>query len=58
MSEKMEKGNCKPAAKKKISKGDAYLCEICGLQVNVDVCGEFLESKGLSCCGKSMKQKK
>jgi len=58
MAEKMEKGNSKPAAKKKISKGDAYLCEICGLQVNVDVCGEFLESKGLSCCGKPMKQKK
>ena len=39
----------------KIAKGDSYLCEICGLQVNVDVCGEFLASKGLSCCGKPMK---
>lgn len=42
---------------RKIQKGDAYLCEICGLQVNVDLCGEYLESKGLNCCGKPMKEK-
>jgi hypothetical protein len=39
----------------KMKKGDAYLCEVCGLQVNVDICGEFLASKGPSCCGKKMK---
>jgi hypothetical protein len=39
-----------------VSKGDAYLCEICGLQLHVDLCGEFLASKGLSCCGKGMKK--
>ena len=45
------------AAASKINKGDAYLCEICGLQVNVDVCGEYLETTGLYCCGKAMKEK-
>ena len=27
---------------KKMEKGDAYLCEICGLQVNVEMCAERL----------------
>ena len=45
------------AAASKINKGDAYLCEICGLQVNVDVCGEYLETTGLYCCGKAMGKK-
>jgi hypothetical protein len=45
------------ASSQKINKGDAYLCEICGLQVHVDLCGEFLTSKDLSCCGHSMKKK-
>jgi hypothetical protein len=47
----------KAKAAKKIEKGDAYLCEICGLQVNVDLCGEYLATKQLSCCGKPMKEK-
>jgi hypothetical protein len=41
----------------KISKGDAYLCEVCGLGVNVDVCGDFLETTALYCCDKAMKKK-
>jgi hypothetical protein len=49
---KSEKGQ----AAEPMSKGDKYLCEICGLQVNVDICGEYLEKKGLSCCGKAMKK--
>jgi hypothetical protein len=53
---KAAKPAAKPAAKKTMSKGDAYLCEVCGLQVNVDICGEFLESKGLHCCGKAMQK--
>jgi hypothetical protein len=44
------------AAANKLSKGDAYLCEICGLGVNVDVCGDFLETTGLYCCNKAMKK--
>jgi hypothetical protein len=47
----------KKAAKKLMSKGEAYLCEIYGLSVNVDACGEFRESQGLICCGKPMKEK-
>jgi hypothetical protein len=47
----------KDKAEQKIGKGDAYLCEICGLQLHVDLCGEFLASKGLSCCGNAMKKK-
>jgi hypothetical protein len=38
----------KTASSKKVENGDAYLCEICGLQVNVDVRGEILASKQLS----------
>ena len=41
----------------KINKGDAYLCEVCGLGVNVDVCGDFLETTALYCCDKPMKKK-
>lgn len=45
-------------AEAKMSPGDAYLCEVCGLQVNVDICGEFLKSKApLSCCGQKMAAK-
>ena len=51
-----QKKQATPSAKK-MKKGDSYLCEVCGLQVNVDICGEFLASKGLSCCGHPMKQK-
>jgi len=46
-------------AEPKMNPGDAYLCEVCGLQVNVDICGEFLASKApLSCCGQKMKARK
>jgi hypothetical protein len=54
---KISVGKQSTSPAKKMEKGDSYLCEICGLQVNIDVCGEFLESKGPSCCGKPMKQK-
>ena len=33
----------------KINKGDTYLCEVCGLQVKIDVCCENLAARGLSC---------
>ncbi len=56
MAEKKEAVK-KAAPAQKIEKGDAYLCEVCGLQVNVDICGEFLKSKSLSCCGQPMKSK-
>jgi hypothetical protein len=43
--------------KKRISKGDTYLCEICGLQVIVDDYGQVMETQGLYCCEKPMKEK-
>jgi hypothetical protein len=59
MAEKtVAKTGKKGDAQEKMSPGDAYLCEVCGLQVNVDICGDFLASgKSLSCCGKKMAAK-
>lgn len=48
----------KAAAKKKTVKGDAYVCEVCGLAVSVDeVCG-CVDVCDIICCGKPMKPKK
>ena len=44
------------AAASRISKGDAYSCEICGLQVYVDELGEILETTALYCCEEPMKK--
>jgi hypothetical protein len=46
----------KTAAKVKISKGDSYICGVCGLAVTVDSCGHATMS-GIICCGKVMKPK-
>jgi hypothetical protein len=51
------KSRAKATADKKMSKGDEYLCEVCALSLHVDICGEFLESKGPVCCGQPMKKK-
>jgi hypothetical protein len=48
----------KAPAKRKVSKGDSYVCETCGLSVIVDEeCG-CVEVHEILCCGKAMKQKK
>jgi hypothetical protein len=44
------------AAASKISKGDGYSCELCGLQVYVDELGDVLETTALYCCEKPMKK--
>ncbi len=44
------------AGSSKMNKGDAYQCEICGLQVYVDEMGEVLETTGLYCCSEAMKK--
>jgi hypothetical protein len=45
-------------AKKKISKGDSYVCEVCGLAISVDeVCG-CVDACDIICCSKPMKQRK
>ena len=49
----------KTLAKKKLSKGQALACEVCGLSVVVEEIGDMLveEDSILLCCGKPMKQK-
>jgi hypothetical protein len=44
------------AAASKPNKGDGYQCEICGLEVVVDECGDVLETTALYCCEKAMKK--
>jgi len=45
-------------AKKKIAKGDSYVCKVCGLAVSVDeVCG-CVDVCDIICCGKPMKERK
>lgn len=58
MAEKKEKQPKKAPSKKKIAKGDPYVCEVCGLAVSVDeVCG-CVDVCDIICCGKPMKEKK
>ena len=55
MAEKKEAA--KTTTKKKVSKGQAYSCDVCGLVVSVDeVCG-CVETCDIVCCGKPMKEK-
>ncbi|HAV10503.1 MAG TPA: hypothetical protein DCX22_02670 [Dehalococcoidia bacterium] len=46
----------KAAPKKKVDKGDSYVCGVCGLAVTVDSCGRATMSD-IICCGKPMKTK-
>ncbi len=56
--EKKKAATQKPLAKKKVAKGNAYVCEVCGLTVTVDtVCG-CVDVCDIVCCGKPMKEKK
>jgi rubrerythrin len=58
MAVKKETRKQKTAAKKKIAKGDSYVCEVCGLAISVDeVCG-CVDVCDIICCGKPMKEKK
>ena len=45
----------KVAAKKKVTTGESYACEVCGLVVSVDeVCG-CVDVCDIVCCGQPMK---
>lgn len=58
MAEKKKATTKKAQAKKKITKGDSYVCQVCGLVVSVDtVCG-CVDICDIICCGKPMKEKK
>jgi hypothetical protein len=50
----------KGAAKKKVAKGDSYVCGVCGLAVTVERAGNiaYYEESPIICCGKPMKAKK
>ncbi len=49
----------KAPAKKRVSKGDAYECGVCGVAIVVDdACGCDAEYHEFICCGKPMKKKK
>jgi hypothetical protein len=53
----------KPAAKiikkkKAFTKGDKYVCNVCGLVISVDKACDCVESCELICCDKPMKAKK
>jgi hypothetical protein len=58
MAQKEETREQKIAAKKRIAKGDSYVCEVCGLAISVDeVCG-CVDACDIICCGKPMKEKR
>jgi len=50
----------KAAPKKRVSKGDKVVCEVCGLSVVVEEIGGIAvsEESTLLCCGKPMKARK
>ena len=53
----------KPAAKitkkkKAFTKGDKYVCNVCGLAISVDKACGCVESCEIICCDKPMKAKK
>ena len=49
----------KPFIKKKINKGQALACEVCGMSVVIEEIGDLVveEDSVLLCCGKAMKDK-
>ncbi len=48
----------KATTKKKVTRGDAYTCEVCGIVVHVDeICG-CVDVCDIVCCGVPMKEKK
>ncbi len=55
MAEKTGITTLKTPTKKKVKKGDAYVCEICGLAVSVDEACGCVEVCNIICYGKPMK---
>ncbi len=53
-------GVAKAGAKKRVSKGESVVCEVCGLSVVVEEVGGIAvsEETTLLCCGKPMKAHK
>jgi len=58
MAEKKEAPAQKAPAKKKVAKGESYVCGVCGLAVTIDeVCG-CVDACDIICCDKPMKERK
>jgi hypothetical protein len=58
MADKKEAPAKKTPAKKKVAKGDSYVCEVCGLVVSVDEACSCVDFCDIICCGRPMKEKK
>jgi hypothetical protein len=58
MAEKKAAPGKKAPAKKKISKGDSYVCEVCGLAISIDEACGCIDVCDIICCSKPMKQRK
>jgi hypothetical protein len=57
MPEKKASAAKKPRAGRTISKGDYYVCDVCGLSVVVDeVCG-CIDTHEILCCEKPMRKR-
>lgn len=60
MAQKKEAATKKGTAekKKRVAKGDSYVCGVCGLAVTVDeLCG-CVDYCDIICCGQPMKERK
>ena len=44
--------------KKKVTKGDSYECEVCGLAVTVEETCSCMDVCDIVCCDKPMKERK
>jgi hypothetical protein len=58
MAEKKTAAAKKAPARKKVVRGDTYVCEVCGLAVTVDEACGCVDVCDIICCGKPMKAKK
>jgi len=57
MAEKKPAPKRAPASKK-VAKGNAYACEVCGLVVSVDEACGCVDYCDIICCGEPMKERK
>jgi len=58
MAEQKEERSQKAPSKKKIAKGNSYVCEVCGLKVSVDEVCDCVDVCDIICYGKPMKERK
>jgi hypothetical protein len=54
----VQKKAVKKVAKKGVTKGDVYKCNVCGLAVRVDEACGCIDACDIICCERQMKPKK